>query len=64
MCSFRWYYYKRQGGLREVAYLSPDTYNLKEQPKPVKGLKFAVPKRRGLGSQTVVHLNVCIVIIE
>ena len=47
-----------------MAYLSPDTYNLKEQPKPVKGLKFAVPKRRGLGSQTVVHLNVCIVIIE
>ena len=23
MCSFRWYYHKRQGGLREVAYLSP-----------------------------------------
>ena len=47
-----------------MAYSSPDHYNEIEQPKPVKGLKFAVPKRRGLGSQTVVHLNVCIVIIE
>ena len=64
MCSFRWYYHKRQGGLREVAYLSPDLYNEKEQPKSVKDLKFAVPKNMGLGSQTVVHLNVCIVIIE
>ena len=58
------HFYKRQGGLREVAYLSPDHYNEKEQPKSVKDLKFAVPKRRGLGSQTVVHLTICIVIIE
>ena len=47
-----------------MAYLSPDLYNEKEQPKSVKDLKFAVPKRRGLGSQTVVHLTICIVIIE
>ena len=39
-----------------MAYLSPDHYNEKEQPKSVKDLKFAVPKRRGLGTQAVVHL--------
>ena len=43
-----------------MAYLSPDHYNEIEQPKPVKGLKFAVPKRRGLGSQAVVYLLILI----
>ena len=41
-----------------MVYLSPDCYNEKEQPKSVKGLKFAAPKSMCLGSQTVVHFIV------